>query len=1295
MKKFNLLVFSSAVCIMASAQPSLQKMKASLDKTPAAGYTYLESTPTQASVHFKEGRSLSKVTIKDWLTTSLQLRKGQDEINVSGSETNYGPDITVQKFQQYYKGIKVEHGIINSMSKKGRIENLQMEFHPVKDNMSTVPSISEQAALQKAKDFIGAAKYSWEGYTGDDPLYQRPVGELVYVEDFFKRQSDLHLAYKFRIYADVPLSGDYIYVDAEDGRVLLQDRIIKHLDTDKTGNRNEMKAAGESPAPGFKNETETPPFTNMAGTADTRYSGTTAFITDFTGTNYRLRQVRNSHNIITLDYARRVQSGANNLLATDFTDNDNNWTTAEHVNNYDDAALDVQYAMQFISDYWKNIHGRNSWNNANGDMKSYVHIRATAGAGYDNAFWGGDAMYYGDGTYLSTTGNGAVSNVNGFLPLTSLDVSAHELGHAVCATTANLVYQRESGGMNEGFSDIWAACVENFSGLPKNVWLMGEELLPSSTALRSMQNPKMFGNPDTYGGQFWQSVTLPGCPIPGQTTNDYCGVHGNSGVLNKWFYLVTQGAVGTNDRGDSYNISGLGFVKSEKIAYLAELNLTPNATFASARTASINAATALFGACSNEVIQVTNAWFGVGVGGSSDCTPQVEFVKTLTSIAEGNGLNGNCAVTKSVPVSVKLGNIATQATDITFAIAGTAIQGVDYTISPATITFAPGETGVKNVTLTINDDATIEPNETIILSYNINAHLGNATAGVNNQTHTVTITDDDTPPLPLKGTAVSYPVLINEDFESSPNGVTYPAGWATNLAFSGGASINTWAIGTNGGAGITGKAAYITNSAAAPNPPFAYTLTSATDRLLRFPVLNTTGLSDIKLKFRYKVGGEVDASALWDYARVVFDAGGTGLNFPPLIDPATNEQFALYGDGTTAIDFTTLTLPSSMNNKPAVYLGLRWANDAAAGTAIPLLIDDVVVTARSMGTAVETQATQSNSINLVSGSGDAYLASTADTQLIAKVKNLDQNVPCVTVQLAQAGNGLTPLNFPFGSFMRTQKVITMSPATPNTTATYQGTLYYSVAELAAWGANDVNLKIAKIKDGVSLAGTVNPTNTELITPTSVVKDVANGIISYTANFTGFSQFVLVAPNATLPVDLVSFDAKAAEQVIKLDWTTAQEINNIGFGVERSSDGVNFMQIGWVAGQINSNSRTDYNFQDNFVQAGAVYYYRLRQVDVDGHDKFSMVRQARIAGSGLFLSLSPNPASGFVNLFVSGHSAPLNIDVMNAQGQVIRSWKKVTTAGGPVKLDISGFAGGLYMFSVQFPGETRIEKLLIK
>jgi Zn-dependent metalloprotease len=90
-------------------------------------------------------------------------------------------------------------------------------------------------------------------------------------------------------------------------------------------------------------------------------------------------------------------------------------------------------------DYWTSVHGRNSFDNAGAAIKSYVHYSSN----YDNAYWNGSVMTYGDGsgTYFDI--------------LTSIDVAAHEIGHAICSNTANLAYQPESGAMNEAFSDIW------------------------------------------------------------------------------------------------------------------------------------------------------------------------------------------------------------------------------------------------------------------------------------------------------------------------------------------------------------------------------------------------------------------------------------------------------------------------------------------------------------------------------------------------------------------------------------------------------------------------------------------------------------------------------------------------------------------------------------------------------------------------------------------------------------------------------------------------------------------------
>jgi Zn-dependent metalloprotease len=102
--------------------------------------------------------------------------------------------------------------------------------------------------------------------------------------------------------------------------------------------------------------------------------------------------------------------------------------------------------------------------------------------------------------------------------------------------------------------------------------------------------------------------------------NDYCGVHTNSGVLNHWFYILTIGKTGTNDIGNSYNVTGINIDKAAKIAYrLESVYLSANSTYANARTYGIQAATDLYGAGSPEVIATTNAFYAVGVGSAYEC----------------------------------------------------------------------------------------------------------------------------------------------------------------------------------------------------------------------------------------------------------------------------------------------------------------------------------------------------------------------------------------------------------------------------------------------------------------------------------------------------------------------------------------------------------------------------------------------------------------------------------------------------------------------------------------------------
>ncbi|WP_460504030.1 M4 family metallopeptidase, partial [Hymenobacter agri] len=330
---------------------------------------------------------------------------------------------------------------------------------------------------------------------------------------------------------------------------------------------------------------------SASGTFATRYMGTRTALTDQLNGSYRLRDYTRAAGIETYN----LRTGTNTAAAVDFTDADNNWTAAEFNNTAkDNAALDAHFGAQATFDYWMSTHGRNSINGSGGKFINYVHLRV----GFDNAYWDGAAMNYGDGSTL-------------FTPLTALDVCGHETGHGVCQATANLVYQNESGALNEGFSDIWGAAVEYSVDPSKQTWVVGEDITRAAGGLRSMSNPlstsMLSPCPANYRGRLWAFGTA-----------DNGGVHTNSGVLNHWFYILSVGKSGVNEQQQAYAVTGIGIDKAARIAYRAErLYLTPNSDYRSTRMFTIQAATDLYGANSAEVTAVTDAWYAVGLGTGS------------------------------------------------------------------------------------------------------------------------------------------------------------------------------------------------------------------------------------------------------------------------------------------------------------------------------------------------------------------------------------------------------------------------------------------------------------------------------------------------------------------------------------------------------------------------------------------------------------------------------------------------------------------------------------------------------
>jgi thermitase len=259
----------------------------------------------------------------------------------------------------------------------------------------------------------------------------------------------------------------------------------------------------------------------------------------------------------------------------------------------DRAAVSLGHNMQLVQEYTRDVLQRNSWDNLGRFVPSYVH----EGTNYVNAYWDGSSMHIGDGDGVSAS------------PLATLDIVAHEFGHAITQATSDLVYVNESGALNESYSDIFGALVEfhvqqdgrtSYPSGPEGRadWLMGEDAWLSSEALRDLRDPRRFGQPSYYRGTNWYTGT-----------GDNGGVHTNSGVMNHLFYLLAEGGTGSND-GHPYSITGLGIVAAGRIAMYANTYLqAPNDGYPEARQAWVLAAQIL----GLDTATVSRAWSAVGV----------------------------------------------------------------------------------------------------------------------------------------------------------------------------------------------------------------------------------------------------------------------------------------------------------------------------------------------------------------------------------------------------------------------------------------------------------------------------------------------------------------------------------------------------------------------------------------------------------------------------------------------------------------------------------------------------------
>ncbi|WP_139491813.1 M4 family metallopeptidase [Brevibacillus dissolubilis] len=513
------------------------------------------STPSFIGEKWVAPKGLDK---KQTVIAFLEAKKGDFKIKNASESFKVKSEVSDKetksthfRLQQQVNGVPVfgaDQAV--SVDAEGNVDSYFGQVVPeeVLADVATEAKLSKKEALKIATKAVSKEV----GKLGK--LNKEEANLFVYTVD-----GKATLAYVTEVSFLDPAPGRYqTVVDAVSGKVLSQENLIHDDKYDKQGAKLTVgKEAVEAAVEGAVAPEAT-------GTGYGTLGNYQTFEVTLSGSYYYLRGLSRGQGVETYT----AKNGTSSIY----------YITSTTTSFTDKAAVDAHAYAEDVYDYYKNTHGRNSYDNAGAKLNSIVHY----GSNYNNAFWDGTYMVYGDGDGTTFRTFSA-----------ALDVIAHELTHAVTERTAGLVYQNESGALNESISDIFGAMVDRAD------WLMGEDIYTPATAgdaLRSLSNPAAYGDPDHYSKRY-------------TGTQDNGGVHTNSGINNKAAYLLSDG--GTHY---GVTVTGIGRAATEKIYYRAlTLYMTSSTNFSGMRNAAIKAATDLYGATSTQVNSVKQAYSAVGV----------------------------------------------------------------------------------------------------------------------------------------------------------------------------------------------------------------------------------------------------------------------------------------------------------------------------------------------------------------------------------------------------------------------------------------------------------------------------------------------------------------------------------------------------------------------------------------------------------------------------------------------------------------------------------------------------------
>lgn len=492
------------------------------------------------------------------------------------------------KMQQMYQGVPVYGGEIIIHGDQTGLKSLNGFYHSQPKDINTVASIAQNTSEQTLVDRVGIADDVVDDFGLFD--FEKLKTELVV---FTKEDGSQHLAYHHTIYRSLVDRWEY-FVDAHTGDVLdSHSSICKFHHHDSSDEVLDVHV-GCSHHHHAHDHNKT-----VESTAAPQDGPVQSTARDLFGANKDINTYNVGSSFYMIDASRSMFSNQSNMpnepVGTIWTIDAFN-TSVENSNfMYDhvksnsssfpnkETAVSAHVNGGIAYEYFKNVHSRESINGMGGNIVSLINIVDRNGNSFDNAFWNGQAMFYGNGN-------------TAFRPLArGLDVAGHEMTHGVVQATANLTYQGESGALNESMADVFGAMMDRAD------WQIGEDVVKNSAfpsgALRDLMDPHNGAQTGDFN-RGWQPKHM-NEKFTGSQDNG--GVHINSGIPNHAFYRFAI-AVGRD--------------KAEKVYYRALTRyLTKSSQFADARIAVVKAASDLYGDA--EVNAAKDAWSAVGVGESS------------------------------------------------------------------------------------------------------------------------------------------------------------------------------------------------------------------------------------------------------------------------------------------------------------------------------------------------------------------------------------------------------------------------------------------------------------------------------------------------------------------------------------------------------------------------------------------------------------------------------------------------------------------------------------------------------